>query len=358
MKNISVLLVGGYGVVGQQVAQILNQYCPDLELIIAGRSISKAKELSQTLQNSQALAFDIEKPALPEDLKIDIVLALVNDPQDKLLVFAHQNHIAYIDITRWTERLQTALSKAVIMQNKKPSSMIFSSSWMASIVATLINDISKSFSSIDSIDMSVLYALNDKAGPNSVDYMDRLTVPFTVKQNGQYQKILPFSDERTVLFSDNSQHKVFRIDMPEQFILPLIMNVKTVATRIGFDEPKSNQLLAFLVRKGIWKLCSTRLRRKVLYNPGKGHQHQIRTDIRGVDEKGNSKYLYLQINAPKGQTHLTSLGAAALVMQLAEHIQNNMPDILKTGEMFLDAEKLKVLLKSEGINFSVNSEEP
>ncbi|WP_416777909.1 hypothetical protein ACNFJN_06730 [Xenorhabdus budapestensis] len=88
---------------------------------------------------------------------------------------------------------------------------------MAGIVATFINDISQSFKSID---MSVLYSLNDKAGPNSIDYMDRLKIPFIVKNNGKYQKVRPFSDERVVLFNDGNLHKVFRVDMPDQFILP------------------------------------------------------------------------------------------------------------------------------------------
>ncbi|MEX0446964.1 saccharopine dehydrogenase [Xenorhabdus sp. SGI246] len=359
MNKISVLLVGGYGVVGQQVAKILNKYQPDLELIISGRNIDKAQKFSENLINSKSLFFDIEKPSLPNELKIDIVLALVNDPDDKLLHFAHQNNIAYVDITRWTERLQVALSKAIVMQNQKPSHMIFSSSWMAGIVATFIKDISQSFKSIDSIDMSVLYSLNDKAGPNSIDYMDRLTVPFTVKNNGKYQKVRPFSDERVVLFSDGSHHKVFRIDMPDQFILPLITNAQTIATRIGFDNPKSNQLLSFLVKKGIWKLLSGRratgLRRKILYNPGQGYKHQIRTDIQGIDKNGYSKSIYFQLIDSEGQTHLTATGAAALVMQLAEHIKNNAPTIFSTGEVFLDVEKLRTLLSAEHIQFSVHN---
>ncbi|MBD2815204.1 saccharopine dehydrogenase [Xenorhabdus sp. Flor] len=358
MNKISILLVGGYGVVGHQVTKILNKYQPDLELIIAGRNIDKAQSLSESLTNSKSLFFDIEKPALPNGLKIDIVLALVNDPEDKLLYFAHQNNIAYVDITRWTERLQIALGKAIVMQNQKPSHMIFASSWMAGIVATFINDISHSFISIDSIDMSVLYSLNDKAGPDSVDYMDRLAIPFIVKNNGNYQKVLPFSDERMVLFGDGNYHKVFRIDMPEQFILPLITNAQTVATRIGFDNPKSNQLLSFLVKKGIWKLLSgrraTSLRRKILYNPGQGYKHQIRADIQGVDKNGHRKSVCFHLIDSEGQTHLTATGAAALVIQLAEHIKNNSSAIFNTGEIFLDLEKLKMLLSAEHIQFYIN----
>ncbi|PHM62426.1 saccharopine dehydrogenase [Xenorhabdus ishibashii] len=360
MNNISILLVGGYGVVGRQVAQILNKYHPDLALIIAGRDIDKAKKLSNTLTNSTYLLFDIENPSVSNKLKIDIILTLVNDTEDKLLHFAHQNNIAYVDITRWTEPLQIALSKAAVMQSQKPNHMIFASSWMAGIVAAFINDISQSFTSIESIDISVLYSLHDKAGPNSIYYLDRLTTPFIVKNKGKYQKIFPFSDERMILFGDGNYHKVFRVDMPEQFILPLITNAQTVATRIGFDNPKSNQLLSFLVKKGIWKLLSTRiatgLRRKILYNPGQGYKHQIRTDIQGIDRKGYRKCVCFQLMDPEGQTHLTATGAAALVIQLTEQIKNNAPAIFSTGEIFLDIEKLKMLLSTEHIQFSVNSD--
>ncbi|WP_340616655.1 saccharopine dehydrogenase family protein [Xenorhabdus entomophaga] len=360
MKKLSVLLVGGYGIVGQQVAQILNQHAPELALIIAGRNINNARQLAQTLGNATAVALDIDNINLSDEMKIDIILATVNDPKDNLLHFANKNGIAYIDITRWTERLQVALSKAVIMRNKKPGSMIFASSWMASVVATLANNMSKSLVNITSIDISILSASNDKSGPDSFDYLDSLAAPFTVKQNGRYQKILPFSDERIISFDDNCRYSVFRIDMPDQFTLPLITNAQTIATRIGYDNHKANKILSFFIKNGIWKLISgdlfKKLRKKIFYHPGTGDQHQIRIDIHGTDEKGERKHLYIHIKDPKGQAHLTATGAAALVIQLAEHIKRDQGDILMMGEEFLCTEKLKALLQSEDIILNEKNE--
>ncbi|CCW30961.1 Saccharopine dehydrogenase involved in xenocoumacin synthesis [Xenorhabdus nematophila F1] len=358
MKKLSVLLVGGYGVVGHQVALILNQYAPHLELIIAGRDINKAGELAKSLQNAQGIAFDIEKICLPDDLNVDIILSTVNDPQDNLFYFANKHGIAYVDIARWTERLQITLSKAVMMQNT--SSMIFASSWMASVVSALANDMTKSFKNVTSIDISILASSQDKAGPDSFDYLDRLAIPFIVKQSDRYQKVLPFSDERIVSFGDNGKYKVFRMDMPEQFTLPLMTNAKTVATRIGYNNHKANDILAFVIKSGIWKLISgdlfKKLRKKIFYHPGSGDQHQIRIDVHGVDENGHQRHHILHIKDPKGQSHLTATGAAALIMQLAEHIQDHQPNIFMVGEAFLSVQKLKDLLQSEGIPLDEENE--
>ncbi|MDX7988721.1 saccharopine dehydrogenase [Xenorhabdus sp. 12] len=351
MKKISVLLVGGYGVVGHQVALILNQYAPHLELIIAGRDVNKAKKLAKSLQNGKGIAFDIDNIVLPDGLNVDVILSTVNDPQDSLFYFANKNRMAYVDITRWTERLQITLSKAVTMQNE--SSMIFASSWMASVVSALANDMSKSFKRVTSINISILAFSQDKSGPDSFDYLDRLAIPFIVKQSNRYLKVLPFSDERIISFGDGDKYKVFRMDMPDQFTLPLITHAKTVATRIGYNNHKANNILAFIIKSGIWKLISgdffKKLRKKIFYHPGAGDQHQIRVDVHGIDEKGNQRQCTLHIKDPKGQAHLTATGASALIMQLAEHIQNDQPNVFMVGEAFVCVQKLKELLQSEGV---------
>jgi saccharopine dehydrogenase-like NADP-dependent oxidoreductase len=41
----SVLIVGGYGIVGTQIASILRQRHPKMPLIIAGRDFKKEKKL-------------------------------------------------------------------------------------------------------------------------------------------------------------------------------------------------------------------------------------------------------------------------------------------------------------------------
>ncbi|MED3013743.1 Saccharopine dehydrogenase, partial [Bacillus thuringiensis] len=42
MNKKTVLIVGGYGVVGSQIAQILHDRHPDLEIRLGGRTLGKA----------------------------------------------------------------------------------------------------------------------------------------------------------------------------------------------------------------------------------------------------------------------------------------------------------------------------
>ena len=58
----AVLIVGGYGVVGQQIAECIRERHPDLPLIIAGRSPSKGEAIAAGLGNTETAAMDVTKP--------------------------------------------------------------------------------------------------------------------------------------------------------------------------------------------------------------------------------------------------------------------------------------------------------
>ena len=140
------------------------------------------------------------------------------------------------------------------------------------------------------IDISVLFSLKDKSGPNSVEYMDRLATPFETLIDGQPQQVFPYTDSRRVKFPGGYTTPVYRFDTPDQLTLPQATGAKTVATRIAFDDISSTQLLRVLIRSGVWKLISgdrfTQLRRSLLYNPGSGASHEIDVAVDGSDANG------------------------------------------------------------------------
>jgi len=57
----AILIVGGYGIVGTQIASILRQRHPEMPLIIAGRDFKKGKEFAETLGYAEAIAMDVTK---------------------------------------------------------------------------------------------------------------------------------------------------------------------------------------------------------------------------------------------------------------------------------------------------------
>ena len=353
--NASILLVGGYGQVGQQVINILYKKFPSLSLIIGGRSLNKAVNLANSLPNAQGIAFDIEHPQLPEGLKPDLIVALVNDPANNLLKYCIEQKIAYLDITRWTDRLKTAIALTQTY-NKIDVPIVFSSSWMAGIPSALAIAMTKNFNQLDKIDIDILFAIKDNAGPNSIDYMDRLTIPFETIQNGQPVLTYAFTDKKQVQFKDKKLYSIFRFDTPDQLVLPVLTQAQNVSSRIGFDDKVSNTLLYLLVHTGIWRLFSSdrfkKLRRSVLYQPGSGDHHQVSVTLSGTDFDGHKKQQNILINDPAGQVHLTATGTSILIEEI---LQQQLPARVYFGETIIHDESLKTRLQEENISLNFNS---
>lgn len=173
--NNAVLIAGGYGTVGQQIARIIRQRRPDLPLIIGGRNPAQAEPLARELAHTTAVALDVGRASPLNGIRPRAVLAVVNDPSDYLLMDAVREGIPYADIARWTERLKMASARVAADALRAP--VMLASSWMAGVAATVAVAISRQLRAVDRIDISVLYSLKDKAGPNSAEYMDRLATP-------------------------------------------------------------------------------------------------------------------------------------------------------------------------------------
>jgi len=123
----AVLIVGGYGIVGKQIASILRQRYPERPLLIAGRDIKKAKEFADSLGHAEGIAMDVMNPNQISPLhgELAAVVTATNDPNNYMLLDAIRNQIPYIDVTRWTARLKEAILR--ISGEKITQPVIFSS---------------------------------------------------------------------------------------------------------------------------------------------------------------------------------------------------------------------------------------
>lgn len=254
---------------------------------------------------------DVGQPGPLKGIKPRAILAVVNDPQNYLLMDAIREGIPYVDITRWTLQVKVTLARIAAESFRAP--VMFASGWMAGIAAVVAVANSRQFRSVDRIDMGVLYSLKDKAGPNSVEYLDRLATPFEVMLNGELKQVFPYTDPRKIIFPCGYSARAYRFDTPDQLTLPITTSAKTVTSRIAFNSATVTWLLVMLTRSGIWKLISghrfTSIRRSLLYNPGQGASHEIVIETTGMNENDDMRTIRATLVDPKGQTHLTALGA-------------------------------------------------
>jgi hypothetical protein len=304
----SVVLVGGYGVVGARLAGMLRERHPDLPLVIAGRRLEPAELLARQLGGAEGAVVDVRSPSPLAGLvsRPRAVLSLVNDSGDHLLLSAAREGVAVLDITRWTSRLKKAVLRLAGMPLRAP--VLLSSAWMAGMVPRLVSGAAERLGRLERVEVGIRFSLSDQAGPDSVEYMDRLGLTFEVMDGGEERRVVPLTDGRRVTFSDGRRTWVFRLDTPEQATLPVVLGARTVSTRLGFDSGAVTWGLAALQRLGVLRLLQhprlTSPRRALLASNGAGGEAAWVADVEG--EWGAAR---IEVVDPRGQAHLTAVGA-------------------------------------------------
>jgi hypothetical protein len=303
--NGSVLIVGGYGVVGEQIAEILRTRHADLPITIAGRTPKRGEALAHRL-GATCVALDVDDPEPLRGSLPAAVIAAVNDPNDHLLMASIQAGIPYLDITRWTSLQRRAALRAAAARPTAP--VLLSSAWMAGVAPLVACHLATQLDTVDEVAISILYALSDRAGLDSIEYVDRMTVPFETTVNGDLITTRPLTSGRTVEFPEGRRARVYRLDTPEQTTLPLFTGAKTVSTRIGYDAPSATIGLQALRLTGALRLLAhpklTAMRRSLLHSDGEGGTAQLVIEV-----TGGGSAVRATVSDPRGQSHLTAVGA-------------------------------------------------
>ncbi|MEU9502117.1 saccharopine dehydrogenase [Streptomyces sp. NPDC048196] len=295
-----VLVVGGYGTVGGDLARLAAGSWP---LLLTGRTPERGQALAEEV-GASVRRWDLSDPE-PFSAKVRAVISTVNDPEDRVLLAALRGGVPYVDITRWTARLQRAVAVAAVHPPTAP--VLLSSSWMGGVTALVAAALAAEVGGASAVEIAIRYDLKDRAGTDSVEFMDRLGLDYEVTEGGQRRMIMPLSGAGYVSIGEH-RTKVARIDTPEQFTLPLVLGVDTALTRIGFSANSSTSTLLALKKTGFFrwgrgeKFRSTR--RSMLYSPGEGGSACLRIDVRGRGGQRRTAVL----TDPAGQAHLTALG--------------------------------------------------
>ncbi|MHA6482186.1 saccharopine dehydrogenase family protein [Paenibacillus sp. strain BS8-2] len=311
MIRKTVLIVGGYGEVGRQIAQILHDRHPDIHILLGGRTKGKVSPIESTRIQTVVVDNQAEDPLHVINGNISLIINAVNDLEDRLLLSAVRNKIPFIDLTRWTELFQQSLSRLTNAELHAP--VILSSGWMAGTASLFAMLHSHTLKNV-SVRIHALYSLKDKAGPDSAAYMDRMNIPFQVTEMDGSRLVHPMTDPITVKFPNGYSAHCYRLDTPDHVTLLKPDHIDAASFRITFDNKASTYALVGLVKSGIWhKISGDRfrsLRRRLLYNPGIGSAHHILIQLQGRAPDGKLIDLDVKITDPLGQTHLTALGAA------------------------------------------------
>lgn len=333
MKD-KILIIGGYGKVGSIVSKHLAQLYPD-QIIVAGRSIEKAKKITNALLNGTIpLEFDVNNITNFEILSEVKLVIMCIDQNNTYFVEACINFgIHYIDITAdecFITKIE-ALNKQAIKNN---SSVILSVGLAPGITNILVKHCSNYFPKSKLIDIFILLGSGEKHGEAAYRWtFDNLHSSYVL---GNFSKpIRSFSlPKKTKLLGKRT---FYTFNFSDQHTLSKTINTEKIITRMAFDSKLLTLFIRLLRNIGLTILFKNKKVQNCLIKLFS--QSNIGSDLYAVkavleDTKGESYECSVVGN---GEAKITAFVAVELANYLLKnktkngvnHVHNIVEDVPK-----------------------------
>lgn len=251
-NNNRILIIGGYGQVGQIVAAQLAPLFPS-SVVVAGPNLEKANAAASEIgYGAEAQAINLFA-TYSKDALLDIALVIVClDQTDTRFVEQCLMHgIHYVDISANYDFLSQIdrLDDLALTNN---ATVILSVGVAPGLTNMLARRVSEQMERIDQIDIILEFGLGDHHGQAAVEWMfDNLDVAYTVQENGQPISVRSFSESIDIgLPGQDIERPAYRFNFSDQHVIGHTLNVPTVSTWVRFDDPISTWLIAKLSQAG------------------------------------------------------------------------------------------------------------
>ncbi|UHA75998.1 saccharopine dehydrogenase family protein [Paenibacillus sp. 481] len=265
MMKERIIVIGGYGHVGQTICQELAEQFPG-NVYAAGRSLERAESFSRsTAGKVQPLQLNIGDNIDPSTLDHVKLVIMCLDQTDTTFVQTCLNRgIHYIDVSAHAAFL-SQVEQLHVEASGAGATAILSVGLAPGLTNLLALHAKNYLDQLDTVDISIMLGLGDKHGQAAIEWtIDNLNTTFEVMQNGYPATVASFTEGRKTSFGAKIGRKTaYRFNFSDQYVLPRTLGVPTVATRLCFDSAAVTQLLAGLKVAGILNALTYKPIRKV-----------------------------------------------------------------------------------------------
>lgn len=262
-----VLIVGGYGNVGQRIARLVADELGD-QLLIGGRHIRHATRLAAALgSGAKARHIDIDDPvSYASALEgIGVVIMCLDTTE---LAFSHacvSHGTRYIDISASFEVIERLgfLHDLACAHRATIISSVGLAPGLTNLLAKACVDSTDTF--VSSIDVHLLFGLGDRHGKAACEWLvDRLHRPFEVMSGGAMHEVWPFEEQSRAQFpAPFGERPTYRFDFSDQHTLPQTLGVPRVSTWATCNSASLARILCRLARHGVLRWTRYRAVRRL-----------------------------------------------------------------------------------------------
>lgn len=246
-----VMVIGGYGHVGQQICLQLSEVYPG-QIVAAGRSYEKAEQFSQqTKGRVRPYKLDVSQPFDSDWMNETKLVIMCLDQEDTS--FAEtvlRSGIDYIDISAKGTYME---QMAQLDQQHISATALLSVGLAPGLTNLLAAKAASMLSAVDQIDIGIMLGMGDQHGKAAIEWtIDHVHTDYELTEHQQRKRVKSFTGGRQINFGGQlGKRYAYRFPFSDQQTLPSTLHVPSVTTRLCFDSRLATGALALTRSLGL-----------------------------------------------------------------------------------------------------------
>jgi saccharopine dehydrogenase (NAD+, L-lysine forming) len=234
-RELRVLLVGGYGKIGQLIAEELHHLQLGV-VTIAGRNLSMARRAAERIGRSVRWAmFDVNRFDEYDRLLVndsDVVIVCVDQNDLHLVRYCIEHRVIYLDITAKTDFINNLLilHETAVANETLVLTGLGLCPGLTTLMATQLTTLHPE---TDKVDTGLMLGLGEAHGKASIEWtLDNYLNDFTLRG----ESVRSFWRHQIFVFGGKSTRKAYRFNFSDQHTLSKHFYPNAYATYLCFDS--------------------------------------------------------------------------------------------------------------------------
>lgn len=266
----SILIIGGYGEVGNYVVNELITLTSE-KILIGGRNKNKAEQFVMSKNNNFLSTFIIdiyEQSTYQGNLNdIGVVIMCLNPTNSNFAQYCLSQKIHYIDISP-SNQITSELMKLDVQCKGTKTLCILGVGITPGLSTLLVKEISSKLESTIKTNMSLMLGLGEEHGADGVKWLlDNLLHNFYWYQKNRYILKKPFIQKNKIdLPYPLKKNSSFAFNLSDQQIITDTLHQDNVSTYLCYNSKVFTGLMHIYAKLGIFKLLKYSAFYKIIFS--------------------------------------------------------------------------------------------
>ncbi|OAB41944.1 saccharopine dehydrogenase family protein [Paenibacillus glacialis] len=251
-----IVVIGGYGHVGQTICRELGELYPG-KVYAAGRSLERAEQFTRTTDGRvRPLQIDMKEGFDPNFTnRVKLVIMCLDQTDITFVRYCFKNRIHYVDVSA-NHSFLTQVEGLQSEARANGTTAVLSIGLAPGLTNLMSLHAKNLMDQVDNIDISIMLGMGDQHGKAAIEWtVDNLGMNFDVVKEGRKVTVASFTEAiKTDFGARLGRRKAYRFNFSDQHVLPRTLGVPSVSTRLCFDSSAVTGLLAWLRMTGMFRL--------------------------------------------------------------------------------------------------------